>query len=124
MIRNEFLMQFQADILGRPVVAPRIAETSALGAAYAAGLAVGFWPGLDALRAMDRDRPSLGAGDGRGRAGRRDRPLAQGRGAHAGLGRLASRPQKATTPDATFESVETSAGIDVNLARPVGADNR
>jgi glycerol kinase len=40
MIRNEFLMQFQADILGRPVVAPRIAETSALGAAYAAGLAV------------------------------------------------------------------------------------
>ena len=54
MIRNEFLMQFQADILGRPVVAPRIAETSALGAAYAAGLAVGFWPDLDALRAMDR----------------------------------------------------------------------
>ncbi len=54
MIRNELLMQFQADILGRPVVAPPIAETSALGAAYAAGLAVGFWDGLDALRAMDR----------------------------------------------------------------------
>ena len=64
MIRNEFLMQFQADILGRPVVAPRIAETSALGAAYAAGLAVGFWPDLDALRAMDRAsrrwEPSMG----------------------------------------------------------------
>jgi glycerol kinase len=54
MIRNGLLMQFQADILGRPVVAPRIAETSALGAAYAAGLAVGFWDGLDDLRAMDR----------------------------------------------------------------------
>ena len=54
MIRNELLMQFQADILDRPVVASRIAETSALGAAYAAGLAVGFWDGLDELRAMDR----------------------------------------------------------------------
>ena len=54
MIRNELLMQFQADILDRPVVAARIAETSALGAAYAAGLAVGFWDGLDELRAMDR----------------------------------------------------------------------
>jgi glycerol kinase len=54
MIRNELLMQFQADILGRPVVAPPIAETSALGAAYAAGLAIGFWSGLDELRAMDR----------------------------------------------------------------------
>lgn len=47
-------MQFQADVLGRPVVAPPIAETSALGAAYAAGLAVGFWSGLDELRSMDR----------------------------------------------------------------------
>ena len=54
MIRNDLLMQFQADILGRPVVAPPIAEISALGAAYAAGLAVGFWSGLDELRAMDR----------------------------------------------------------------------
>src|SRR4051794_4455617 len=54
MIVNELLMQFQADVLGRPVVAPPIAETSALGAAYAAGLAVGFWSGLDELRSMDR----------------------------------------------------------------------
>jgi glycerol kinase len=54
MIGNELLMQFQADILGRPVVAPRSAETTALGAAYAAGLAVGFWSGLDELRVMDR----------------------------------------------------------------------
>ncbi len=54
MIGNQLLMQFQADILDRPVVAARIAETSALGAAYAAGLAVGFWDGLDELRSMDR----------------------------------------------------------------------
>jgi glycerol kinase len=54
MIRNELLMQFQADILDRPVVAAPIGEISALGAAYAAGLAVGFWSGLDELRSMDR----------------------------------------------------------------------
>jgi glycerol kinase len=48
---NDLLMQFQADILGVPVVRPRVTETTALGAAYLAGLAVGFWPGPDALRA-------------------------------------------------------------------------
>ena len=45
MIANETLMQFQADILGVPVVRPKVAETTALGAAYAAGIAVGFWDG-------------------------------------------------------------------------------
>jgi len=50
MIANNFLMQFQADILGVPVVRPVVAETTALGAAYAAGLAVGFWSDLDDLR--------------------------------------------------------------------------
>jgi glycerol kinase len=50
MIANNLLMQFQADILGVPVVRPVVAETTALGAAYAAGLAVGFWDGLDDLR--------------------------------------------------------------------------
>lgn len=43
MVFNELLMQFQADILGVPVIRPIVAETTALGAAYAAGLAVGFW---------------------------------------------------------------------------------
>jgi glycerol kinase len=47
---NDLLMQFQADIIGVPVVRPVVAETTALGAAYAAGLAVGFWSGLDDLR--------------------------------------------------------------------------
>jgi glycerol kinase len=50
MVFNELLMQFQADMLGAPVVRPKVAETTALGAAYAAGLAVGFWNGLDELR--------------------------------------------------------------------------
>jgi glycerol kinase len=50
MIANNLLMQFQADILGVPVVRPVVAETTALGAAYAAGLAVGFWENLDDLR--------------------------------------------------------------------------
>ncbi|WP_230007947.1 glycerol kinase GlpK, partial [Microbacterium sp. Bi128] len=51
MTANDELMQFQADILGVPVVRPVVAETTALGAAYAAGLAVGFWDNLDDLRA-------------------------------------------------------------------------
>ncbi|MCU1474240.1 glycerol kinase GlpK, partial [Amnibacterium sp.] len=51
MVQNEVLMQFQADILGVPVVRPVVAETTALGAAYAAGLAVGFWNDLGELRA-------------------------------------------------------------------------
>ena len=50
MVVNETLMQFQADILGVPVIRPVVAETTALGAAYAAGLAVGFWETEDDIR--------------------------------------------------------------------------
>jgi glycerol kinase len=50
MVRNELLMQFQADLLGVPVVRPRITETTSMGAAYAAGLAVGFWADENELR--------------------------------------------------------------------------
>uniref|UniRef100_UPI0025EF5436 FGGY family carbohydrate kinase n=1 Tax=Deinococcus sp. TaxID=47478 RepID=UPI0025EF5436 len=49
---NDAMMQFQADILGVPVIRPRVTETTALGAAYLAGLAVGFWSGLDELRSL------------------------------------------------------------------------
>jgi glycerol kinase len=56
MIGNELLMQFQADILGVPVIRPVVAETTALGAAYAAGLAVGFWSDLDELRSKWREQ--------------------------------------------------------------------
>jgi len=51
MVYNELLMQFQSDVLGVPVIRPKVAETTALGAAYAAGLAVGFWKAVDDLRA-------------------------------------------------------------------------
>ncbi|MEQ1495546.1 MAG: glycerol kinase GlpK [Novosphingobium sp.] len=67
MVVNELLMQFQADLLGVPVVRPKVIETTALGAAYAAGLAVGYWNSTDQIRAnwgedkrwipgMDEDR--------------------------------------------------------------------
>jgi glycerol kinase len=51
MVANDALMQFQADILGVPVIRPKVVETTALGAAYAAGLAVGFWKDLGELSA-------------------------------------------------------------------------
>jgi glycerol kinase len=50
MVVNETLMQFQADILGVPVIRPKVAETTSLGAAYAAGLATGFWSEVEDLR--------------------------------------------------------------------------
>jgi glycerol kinase len=67
MTANELLMQFQADVLGVPVIRPEVTETTALGAAYAAGLAVGFWAGQDELRerwAEDkRWEPQMDSGD-------------------------------------------------------------
>lgn len=65
MVANEFLMQFQADVLGVPVVRPVITETTALGAAFAAGLAVGVWTSTDELTALwqedKRWEPSISA---------------------------------------------------------------
>jgi glycerol kinase len=55
MTANELLMQFQADVLGVPTIRPQVAETTALGAAYAAGLAVGVWGSLDDVRANWRE---------------------------------------------------------------------
>jgi glycerol kinase len=52
---NDLLMQFQADVLGVPVVRPAVIETTALGAAFAAGLAVGFWADQDELRERWRE---------------------------------------------------------------------
>jgi glycerol kinase len=67
MTVSPILPQLQADALGVPVVRPSISETTCLGAAYAAGLAVGYWPGLDALRAQWRAsaswQPSLAEAD-------------------------------------------------------------
>jgi glycerol kinase len=65
MVGNELLMQFQADILDVPVIRPAVTETTALGAAYAAGLAVGFWESTDEIRANwsvdKRWQPSMAA---------------------------------------------------------------
>ncbi|MCS3842422.1 glycerol kinase GlpK [Microbacterium sp. AK031] len=65
MVGNSALMQFQADVLGVPVIRPAIIETTALGAAYAAGLAVGVWADLDELRTLwsedERWEPSIEA---------------------------------------------------------------
>jgi len=55
MTVDELLMQFQADVLGMPAIRPRVAETTALGAAYAAGLAVGTWSSTDDVRANWRE---------------------------------------------------------------------
>lgn len=65
MVFNDLLMQFQADLLNVPVIRPKVAETTALGAAYAAGLAVGFWQNFSELRAnWGKDcewQPQMGA---------------------------------------------------------------
>jgi glycerol kinase len=65
MTANALLMQIQADVLDAPVVRPAVTETTCLGAAYAAGLAVGFWRDLDALRAnwrQDKEwKPAMSA---------------------------------------------------------------
>ena len=66
MVANDLLMQFQADILGVPVIRPEVAETTALGAAYAAGMAVGFWDIRGrGPRQLGRGQ-ALGAHDGAG----------------------------------------------------------
>ncbi|HEX8939891.1 MAG TPA: glycerol kinase GlpK [Candidatus Limnocylindrales bacterium] len=65
MVFNDLLMQFQADVLAVPVIRPKVAETTALGAAYAAGLAVGFWSAVEDLRqnwAKDKEwQPAMDA---------------------------------------------------------------
>ncbi len=67
MVENALLMQFQADLLGVPVLRPRVAETTALGAALAAGLAVGFWRDAEEVRESigieRRFVPAMAAGD-------------------------------------------------------------
>ena len=91
MTASELLLQIQADVLDVPVVRPEVTETTCLGAAYAAGLAVGFWPDLRRAAGQLAGRPHVAAGD----VGRADRdagyaPLAQGRRPHPRLGLTAT----------------------------------
>ena len=76
---NDLLMQFQADVLGVPVVRPQVTETTALGAAYLAGLATGFWAGPEVLRAKrkgdTRFEPQMDAADQKARRGQWQRAV-------------------------------------------------
>lgn len=76
---NDLMMQFQADVLGVPVVRPRVTETTALGAAYLAGLATGFWANPDELRAKRqgdvRFEPRMDASERAQRRGRWQRAV-------------------------------------------------
>ena len=87
---NNLLMQFQADLLGVPVVRPKVLETTALGAAYLAGLAVGFWKSADDIGAnwqVDRRfEPAMSRDQAEAVAG----AVGQGGGAVEGLGVTAS----------------------------------
>jgi len=81
---NDMLMQFQADLLGVPVVRPQVTETTALGAAYLAGLTTGFWPGTPELRAQRegdvRFEPRMSASERSERRGRWSRAVERAKG--------------------------------------------
>jgi glycerol kinase len=97
MTANELLMQFQADVLGVPVIRPRVAETTALGAAFAAGLAVGFWADEEALR----ERWALGRRwEPQMEESRREREYAQWRKAVARSFDWVGQPPEGGRPDA------------------------
>jgi glycerol kinase len=82
--RNDLLMQFQADLIGVPVVRPEVTETTALGAAYLAGLAVGFWKTTDEIasqwRVERRFEPKMPADKARGLRARWTRALERAKG--------------------------------------------
>ena len=81
MTANELLMQFQADVLGVEVVRPRVLETTALGAAYLAGLATGYWSTPDDIKAnwqVDRRfEPTMSRDEARAIRGRWERGIAR-----------------------------------------------
>ena len=83
---NELLMQFQADLLGVDVVKPEVPETTALGAAYLAGLAVGFWKDAEEIRANWRVARRFEPAMSRDRAAGAPRRLGEGRQPREGLG--------------------------------------
>ncbi len=82
--RNDLLMQFQADVIGVPVVRPEVTETTALGAAYLAGLAVGFWRTTDEIagqwRAERRFEPQMTAAQVRALRARWERAVERAKG--------------------------------------------
>ena len=87
MVANDLLMQFQADILGVPVIRPEVAETTALGASYAAGLAVGFWSSTQEVRDNWAEDKRWEPQHGRRQAGRVLQGVEEGRHPDVRLGR-------------------------------------
>jgi glycerol kinase len=82
--RSDLLMQIQADVLGKPVVRPAVTETTALGAAYLAGIAVGFWSGPDEIvrqwRAARRFEPAISGDERTARVARWHQAIDRARG--------------------------------------------
>jgi glycerol kinase len=81
---NDGLLQFQADLLGVPVVRPKVTETTALGAAYLAGLAIGFWDSIESLsrhwQVDKRFEPKLAPADAAARRGEWHEALGRSKG--------------------------------------------
>ena len=111
-VANRWLMQFQADVLGAPVVVPEIAETTALGAAYLAGIATGVWDAGAGRGDVARGGP-LRAADGRGRARRAARRLAAGASSARGAGRARNRRVRAGVGGDGSGSAGSSAMPDI-----------
>ena len=88
---NDLLMQFQADLLGCPVVRPKVRETTALGAAYLAGLAVGYWRDRAEIGQLWQAERHLYPDHGSGKGGRTAPHLEPGAGAVKGVGRAMRR---------------------------------
>ena len=111
MTANDLLMQFQADVLDAPVVRPAVAETTCLGAAYAAGLAVGFWPDLATLSAHWREGRRMDTRHGTCGPRARIRPVEEGGPADLGLGgRRAYRLAIAPASGARHRQSQNGAG--------------
>ena len=85
---NNLLMQFQADMLQVPVVRPKVVETTALGAAYLAGLAVGFWKDRAEVAASLAAGPHFRTREERRRGGASPQPLGRGAEPRARMGTL------------------------------------
>ena len=116
---NNLLMQFQADLLGVPVVRPRVLETTALGAAYLAGLAVGYWKDASDVEGQLAGRPHVRAVDG-ARAGRRD-AVALGEGGRAGEGVGVVERQTAIRARTSFASISAAGPLAITLPRLITA---
>ncbi len=101
MVYNDLLMQFQADSLQVPVIRPKVAETTALGAAYAAGLAVGFWDSYDDLRQNWGKDKEWTPEDGRRRGGEGVRAVEEGGHPDVRLGRVTGRLRTKTVRSTT-----------------------